>query len=281
MKPVNTAVLLAEASNEKVRTYVAARSKAATLLTLTEAALTPLYANVDVSAHSKSPRIVWHSNRAELRYGGGGAEWGNVHIKIAENSLTVRVWLGRNNNPRHTNLGIVKVHTYREQQNRSVDFVVTQPSHLDGPLTFIADNEIPGWLRAGEHEARSLHEVDQPRTVFSDPDVTDERTFIEGKLVVAQVNRFERDRGAREECVKQLGVRCKVCQMTFKERYGEFAEGFIHVHHLKLLSEIRENYVVAPTIDLVPVCPNCHAMLHKSGLSPEELRASMSLDLAQ
>jgi len=40
------------------------------------------------------------------------------------------------------------------------------------------------------------------------------------------------------------------------------AKGFIHVHHLKPLATIGENYEVNPIDDLRPVCPNCHAVIH-------------------
>ena len=59
--------------------------------------------------------------------------------------------------------------------------------------------------------------------------------------------------------------------------YGEIAKGFIHVHHLIPLSEIKENYQVNPKTDLIPVCPNCHAMLHRQDppLTPEALNRQM------
>ncbi len=51
--------------------------------------------------------------------------------------------------------------------------------------------------------------------------------------------------------------------------------GFIHVHHKVELSSIGREYVVDPIEDLVPVCPNCHAMLHtrKPALTIDGLRA--------
>lgn len=51
--------------------------------------------------------------------------------------------------------------------------------------------------------------------------------------------------------------------MSFEFVYGFFAKDFIHVHHIKPLHEISESYEVNPETDLIPVCPNCHAMLHK------------------
>jgi len=51
--------------------------------------------------------------------------------------------------------------------------------------------------------------------------------------------------------------------MEFEEVYGEIGIGFIHVHHLVPISEIGTSYKIDPVKDLIPVCPNCHAMIHK------------------
>ena len=45
--------------------------------------------------------------------------------------------------------------------------------------------------------------------------------------------------------------------------YGEIGKDFIHVHHLIPLNEIGKEYIVDYKNDLIPVCPNCHAMLHR------------------
>jgi predicted HNH restriction endonuclease len=54
-----------------------------------------------------------------------------------------------------------------------------------------------------------------------------------------------------------------MCGFKVAQTYGEVGEGFIHVHHLKPLSEIGSKYKVDPIQDLRPVCPNCHAMIHR------------------
>jgi predicted HNH restriction endonuclease len=64
-----------------------------------------------------------------------------------------------------------------------------------------------------------------------------------------------------------------VCSFDFGKVFGELGDGFIHVHHLQPLSEIKQEYQVAPISDLRPVCPNCHAMIHRRSppLSIEEI----------
>ena len=77
------------------------------------------------------------------------------------------------------------------------------------------------------------------------------------------VNSYERNPAARKKCIEIHGLNCAVCNINFEEVYGVIGKGFIHVHHVKPLSEIDTNYNVNPETDLVPVCPNCHAMLHR------------------
>jgi len=81
----------------------------------------------------------------------------------------------------------------------------------------------------------------------------------------------ERSPVARKLCIEHYRARnggsllCIICEMDFSKIYGELGEGFIHVHHLDQLSESKSVRQVSPKIDLVPVCPNCHAMIHRGG----------------
>ena len=69
---------------------------------------------------------------------------------------------------------------------------------------------------------------------------------------------------------------CSVCGTDFHKMYGELGKGFIHVHHIVPISMIGKEYKLDPIKDLVPVCPNCHAMLHRGEdgkvLTIEELK---------
>lgn len=89
-------------------------------------------------------------------------------------------------------------------------------------------------------------------------------TYIEGAVTRVLVNSYERNLAARRACIDRWGVKCQVCGFDFQQVYGEIGQSFIHVHHTKPLAEIGAMYEVDPKEDLVPVCPNCHAMLHSS-----------------
>lgn len=102
-------------------------------------------------------------------------------------------------------------------------------------------------------------------------------SYKEGQRTQVLVNRYERDRNARDACIQHYGAACKVCDFNFEKIYGEIGKGFIHVHHTVPVSELGEEYTVNPLEDLVPVCPNCHAMLHRRNppYSVPELRVAI------
>jgi len=89
------------------------------------------------------------------------------------------------------------------------------------------------------------------------------RTYTEGAKRRITVNAYERSAKARVICIQHYGLNCSVCGLNFEETYGEIGIGFIHVHHLKPLSEIGKDYKLNPITDLRPICPNCHAMIHQ------------------
>ena len=92
--------------------------------------------------------------------------------------------------------------------------------------------------------------------------VQDSAVLFEGAVSKVVVNRYERDKKARTECIDHYGCRCAVCGFDFAKVYGPIGQNKIHVHHLIPLSEIRQEYKIDPVRDLRPVCPNCHLIIH-------------------
>lgn len=84
----------------------------------------------------------------------------------------------------------------------------------------------------------------------------------EGSVKNITSTRYERNRKARELCLSYHGKACKRCGLDFAKKYGEEYANLIEVHHIVPISEIGEGYIVDPIKDLIPLCPNCHAMTH-------------------
>lgn len=118
---------------------------------------------------------------------------------------------------------------------------------------------------------------ESPDSFRSPEEVPPTSTHLEGKVRQVLVNVYERKPAARAACIAHHGTTCSVCGFDFGKTYGEIGEGFIHVHHLKEISSIGKEYEIDPIEDLRPVCPNCHAMLHRriTALSIEELKARL------
>ena len=94
-------------------------------------------------------------------------------------------------------------------------------------------------------------------------EIADPAGLMEGATRTITINAYERNPEARRRCIEHHGTTCCICRFDFGAKYGEVAEGLIHIHHLRSLSEIGREYVVDPIKDLRPVCPNCHAVLHR------------------
>lgn len=102
--------------------------------------------------------------------------------------------------------------------------------------------------------------------------------LMEGALRRVVSSEYERSSAARDACIAHHGSSCMICGFSFEAVYGALGAGFIHVHHIVPLASVGGAYVVNPITDLAPVCPNCHAMLHRgdSPMSVEDLRGLVS-----
>jgi 5-methylcytosine-specific restriction protein A len=99
--------------------------------------------------------------------------------------------------------------------------------------------------------------------------------YLEGKKKARISNYIERNPQLRRLAIKHHGANCAACGFNFQDFYGDFAVGFIEIHHLLPLhmeeNNRREtNYMT----DLIPLCSNCHSVVHRkqdSVISLEEL----------
>lgn len=133
--------------------------------------------------------------------------------------------------------------------------------------------ELTSWAENRSQRIRPFPNLDQESIRNTD---LPETLYLEGAQKQILCNRYERNPKARARCIAAQGTACKVCGFDFGVAFGEAFAGKIEVHHIKPISEIGEEYVVDPLRDLVPVCPNCHRMLHSKTdgvYTVEELKA--------
>ncbi len=104
-----------------------------------------------------------------------------------------------------------------------------------------------------------------------------EATRLEGDKYEVSLTRYERDPYLRAACIRLMGSSCKICGFDFGQAYGPLGEHYCQVHHIVPLSEVGRGHKVDPQRDLLPVCANCHAMLHRSqpALKPSDLREKL------
>ena len=124
----------------------------------------------------------------------------------------------------------------------------------------------------GNDNQKSLFEYD------IELETDNEFTSVEGGKRCIYTTRYERNPKLRREAINIHGTICAVCGFDFYKRYGEIGKDYIEIHHIKPLFEIGESIEMNPQTDLIPVCSNCHRMIHRKRnevMSIEKLKACL------
>lgn len=105
----------------------------------------------------------------------------------------------------------------------------------------------------------------------------------DGACSKVMVNRYERNPANRAACIAAHGSKCKVCGFDFGSVYGPLAHGYIEVHHRVPVSKMGGSYQIDPVKDLIPLCANCHAAVHRIDppMEPETLAALVTLKITE
>lgn len=113
-----------------------------------------------------------------------------------------------------------------------------------------------------------MHYANMPQIEISEiseimnSDVTS--VVVEGERKKYYTYKYERNSKLRDKAIEIHGCDCKACGFDFEKKYGALGEGYIEVHHVKPLYLIEEPVEVNPVTDLIPLCANCHRMMHRS-----------------
>lgn len=180
-----------------------------------------------------------------------------IHPKLNKKcSETIRELAGINS-PKGTELGkLILSSQYKGFQN-----YVSGNQHQGAAWRL----QISGNLESLHRFISTLLSVDKEIVEFPDTytDTGPDIEYVEGAKYDVTLSKYERSNSARKACIAHYGCKCLCCKFDFESTFGEIGIGFIHVHHVVSLEEIGKSYKVNPITDLIPLCPNCHAMVHK------------------
>lgn len=160
-----------------------------------------------------------------------------------------------------------------DEVDSEIGFVVGSTSPLANLSVFPKPNSYdtydnnPAWVNTDKNMAFdelliAIEDYLEISNYFSDT-IDETNDIYEGIKKQISINKYERSAVARSECIKYRGIKCTICGFDFEKVYGDIGKNFIHVHHIVPMHEIGAKYKIDYKEDLVPVCPNCHAMLHK------------------
>ena len=139
-------------------------------------------------------------------------------------------------------------------------------SDIDGEFKVIAE-----WTNYAFEYLFSLLTID---------DINDKNLSVlsEGTPSEIKAIRYERNPTNRQLCLYRQGYNCAVCGLNFQDVYGEIGYKFIEVHHKMPVSMMTPDYQFDVDKDLVPLCSNCHSMVHRRNppYTVEELKEILS-----
>ena len=150
----------------------------------------------------------------------------------------------------------------QNEQSRGLlrDAINYYVGYLNSKKHPLAEKEKKGRKKKGPigPKTQNTTPLSEAKPTIPEPEPYDK---LEGKKHEATVTKYERDQGNRKKCIAHYGYVCQVCGLNFEQTYGELGKDFIEVHHLHPVSQGERP--VDPIIDLIPLCSNCHSMIHR------------------
>ena len=134
-------------------------------------------------------------------------------------------------------------------QNQTVPIVVPGEERQDNEERFygVADNP-------------------EPPVPHNDADYAPDTEGLEHQY---NLTKKERNPELRRKCIEHYKhlwgghIHCICCGFDFGKAYGKIGEGYIEIHHLTPHHTFEGEHMVDPINDLIPLCSNCHSMIHK------------------
>ena len=146
----------------------------------------------------------------------------------------------------------------------------------------IPDNRLSNYWRDGVRSIDQdtyetlLRAAAIPQPLASNTNDADQAltSSVEGQKKTVFTTTYERDPRLRDEAIRIHGTTCAACKFNFEATYGEHGKGYIHIHHRNPISDAGGPITVSARDDLIPLCANCHSIVHRrkdSTLSLDQL----------
>lgn len=127
------------------------------------------------------------------------------------------------------------------------------------------------------------------KRIYDNPDsnpVPYDELVAEGSPLTVTTKRYERSQRLRDAAVKHFTMNghlaCACCGFEFEPVYGSELKSCIEIHHIRPIfsyeSEgLDEEKTIAEALkNLLPVCPNCHRVIHKNHITADMIEDFIS-----
>lgn len=105
----------------------------------------------------------------------------------------------------------------------------------------------------------------KPDSLLPPSTQSDDGKLEEGALRQISLTKRERNPEARQKCLAHYGYKCQGCSFDFEAYYGPAGREYIEVHHLNPIAASDGTHDIDPVVGLVPLCSNCHSIIHRAG----------------
>lgn len=112
-----------------------------------------------------------------------------------------------------------------------------------------------------------------------------EESISEGRFITRNIQVRERSSKLRAVAIEYFTrnnmICCDCCDFNFPNYYGEeYGKNCIEIHHKKPIFQYQDDsfdqQVASALENLLPVCPNCHRVIHKNHIGNDELNVFIS-----
>lgn len=126
--------------------------------------------------------------------------------------------------------------------------------------------QVPGEQQKEVEKFVGVADNPEPPVPHNDADYAADTEGLEHQY---NLTKKERNPELRRKCIEHYKrlwgghIHCICCGFDFGKAYGKIGEDYIEIHHLTPHSTFEGEHTVDPINDLIPLCSNCHSMIHK------------------